>query len=108
MSLVELLQQSAGMRMVDEDGNEDALRLLPPASPAEIEALEAALPCPIPTEVRELLALTPGFANGPIESVDFGGPPDGFGMEAVCSDCSDDEATAAWPRPHAGRPEGGP
>lgn len=83
MGLVDLVRNSAGMRMVDEDGNEDTLRLLPPATPVELAALEAELPCAIPLQVRELLAVTRGFENAPLESVDFAGLPDGFGMEEL-------------------------
>jgi hypothetical protein len=71
------------MRMVDEDGEEDTLRLLPAATPQELASLEAGLPCPLPASVRELLAFTRGFENGPLESVDFAGPPGGFGMEEI-------------------------
>lgn len=71
------------MRIIDEDGEEDVLRLLPPATPQELAALEAGVPCPVPPSVRELLAFTRGFENGPLESVDFGGMPGGFGMEEV-------------------------
>lgn len=69
--------------MVDEDGGEDHLRLLPPPTAHELASLEADLPCPIPHHIRELLALTRGFENGPLESLDFAGLPGGFGMEEV-------------------------
>jgi hypothetical protein len=71
------------MRMVDEDGDEEALRLLPPLTESDIATLEAGLPCSIPADVRDLLAVTRGFENGPLESVDFGGVPGGFGMEEI-------------------------
>lgn len=83
MSLLDLVTGSAGTRMVDEDGNEDVLRLLPPATADEIRALEASLPCPLPSHIRALLAVTRGFENGPLESIDFGGLPGGFGMEEL-------------------------
>ena len=81
MSVVELVRNSAGMRIVGEAGRADTLGLLAPATANEIAALEASLPCAIPAHVRDLLALTRGFANGPLEAVDFGGVAGGFGME---------------------------
>lgn len=83
LSLVDLVTGSAGTRTVDEDGNEDVLRLMPPVTAEELQALEAALPCPIPEPIRELLTVTRGFENGPLESMDFGGLPGGFGMEEL-------------------------
>jgi hypothetical protein len=83
MSLADLVKGSAGTRMVDEDGNEDVLRLLPPATAEQIRALEADLPCPVPSRIRALLSATRGFENGPLESMDFCGLPGGFGMEEL-------------------------
>jgi hypothetical protein len=83
MTLTELFRESAGVRIVDEDGSEDTLRLLPPATANEIVALEASLPCPIPADVRDLLDVTRGFGNGPLETFDLIGLADAFGMEDV-------------------------
>lgn len=83
MTLAELVRASAGMRMVDEDGNEDTLRLLPPATADDLAMLEAALPCPIPPAVRDLLTRTTGFENGPLETFDLVTLSDAFGMEDV-------------------------
>jgi hypothetical protein len=69
--------------MVDEDGYEDVLSLLPPASAAQLAELQANVPCPIPEQVREVLAVTRGFENGPLESLDFAGVPGGFGLEEI-------------------------
>jgi hypothetical protein len=82
MSLADLVKASAGMRTVNEDG-EDVLRVLPAATPDEIAALEAVLPCPVPAHIGEVLSATRGFANGPLESMDFGGLPEGFGLEEI-------------------------
>lgn len=49
----------------------------------ELASLAADLPCPIPHHIGQLLALTRGFENGPLESLDFAGVPGGFGMEEV-------------------------
>jgi hypothetical protein len=71
-----------GLVLVDEDGNEETLELLPPATAEEVAVLEASLPAPLPIEIREALEVSKGFANGPLESLsllDDGG----FGMEDV-------------------------
>jgi hypothetical protein len=73
MSLLQLVQSAAGMPMVDEDGEVDRLSLLPGLTSRELEQLAQRLPCPIPTEVHDLLAFTRGFENGPLESVCFAG-----------------------------------
>ena len=80
--LHETLREVAGSRLVDEDGNEETLELLPPASQAEIAAAQSAIGCSIPTELREALHVSAGFENGPLESfgfLDHGG----FGMDDV-------------------------
>lgn len=82
MSPLELVRQAAGSRLVNEDGEVEHLRLLPPLDAKELAALEARIPCPLPTEARELLAYSRGFENGPVESVDFSGLTE-FGMEEV-------------------------
>jgi hypothetical protein len=83
VTLVDIVSNSSGMRMVDEDGNEEKLRLLPPATTAELATLEAEIPCPIPLHIRDLLAVTRGFYNGPLESFEFAGLSSGFGMEEI-------------------------
>lgn len=54
-----------------------------PPSAHELASLQADLPCPIPHHILELLALTRGFENGPLESLDFAGVPGGFVMKQV-------------------------
>ncbi|NNM06337.1 MAG: SMI1/KNR4 family protein, partial [Gemmatimonadetes bacterium] len=68
--------------MTDEDGREERLELLPPATDAEIAAIEASFSISLPAELREALRVSAGFANGPIESLGFL-DVDGFGMEDV-------------------------
>lgn len=71
-----------GVVLVDEDGIEQTLEFLPPATVEEIVALEGSLPSPLSIEIREALEVSTGFANGPLESLtllDDGG----FGMEDV-------------------------
>ncbi len=83
MRLLEIVQSSAGMRMEDQDGVVEQLRLSSALSAAEMRDLERSLPCPLPEDVRELLSFTRGFENGPLESVDFAGLSGGFGLDEV-------------------------
>lgn len=72
MKLADLVKQAEG-RIVHSDNNRrEPLRLLPPASEAQLRELERILPDPLPEEVRELLSVTRGFMNGPFE-VEFSG-----------------------------------
>src|SRR5215831_12383675 len=66
--LVDTLRAIAGQRVFDSDGHVTHLELLPPATPQQISDLEAKLPGPLPAEIRAALAVTTGFANGPLES----------------------------------------
>jgi len=78
--LADTLKSIAGQRLVDTDGDVTYLELLPPATDAEIRVLEAKLPGPLPDEMRAALAVTTGFANGPLEScglLDL----EGFGLD---------------------------
>jgi len=80
--LADTLRQIAGQKLVDTDGEETTLELLPPATHAEVAALEASLPAPLPDEIRAALAVTTGLANGPLESfslLDL----EGFGLDEV-------------------------
>jgi cell wall assembly regulator SMI1 len=54
--LIDAFREVAGLTLTDEDGNTDVLRLLPPATAAEIAALEEGLPAPLPADVRGALA----------------------------------------------------
>lgn len=78
--LVDALRSLAGLRLRDEDGEAHVLELLPPATEAEMQRLEAGLPAPLPDEIRAALRLTTGLAHGPLESfslLDL----EGFGLE---------------------------
>ncbi len=59
-------------------------RLLPPLIPEELRELEAAIPCPLPVEMREVFAVTRGLDCGELGLMDLAGLPDGFGLEEVC------------------------
>jgi len=78
--LADTLKAIAGQRLVDTDGDVTHLELLPPATEQQIRELEAKLPGPLPDEIRAALAVTSGFANGPLESfalLDL----EGFGLD---------------------------
>jgi cell wall assembly regulator SMI1 len=80
--LATTLQSLAGLRLKDENGTEEILELQPPATEDELRRIEAAVPCPIPDEIRAALRVTKGLANGPLESfalVDL----EGFGLEEM-------------------------
>ena len=82
MTPLNIVKKAEGTRFEDEDGNIDAIKLLPPLSPEELRELEGAIPCPLPDEARELLEYCRGF-DGVLESIDFSGLLTGFGMEEV-------------------------
>lgn len=80
--LADTLRQIAGRGLVDTDGEVTILELLPPATDAQIRALESALPGRLPDEIRAALAVSTGLANGPLESfsiLDL----EGFGLEEL-------------------------
>jgi hypothetical protein len=60
MDAVQRLQAAVGSRLVDEDGHEVVVGLLPPVPEAGIAALQAAVPVPLPAELLRLLAVTRG------------------------------------------------
>jgi hypothetical protein len=80
--LAQTLRDLAGAQLVDDDGTIEVLELLPPATDAEVADLEATLSVPLPSEMREALAVSAGFANGPLESLSLLDLA-GFGMDDV-------------------------
>jgi len=82
MKAIEILRQAEGMRLEDEDGHVEQLRLLPGLSQQEMKDLESQLPCPLPEEAREVLSYCRGL-EGILESVDFSGLAGGFGLEEI-------------------------
>ncbi len=70
------------MKLQDEDENPIVLKLLPPLSEEELQKLQASLPCPIPAEAEELFRYCRGF-DGILESLDFSGLSNGFGLEEI-------------------------
>jgi cell wall assembly regulator SMI1 len=81
--VIDLLQRTRGTIFVNEDGIGEPFELLPPLSAEELRALEAKLPCRIPSEIRELLLFARGF-SGMLDEVHFAGlPGGGFGFEEL-------------------------
>jgi hypothetical protein len=78
--LAETLRQLAGASLTDEDGHEESLELLPPATEEEIAGIGASFSVAIPTELRDAMLVSAGFANGPLESLGFL-DVEAFGME---------------------------
>ena len=83
MSLVEIVRKATRLSLVTEDGDPSPLELAPGLTDAEIDELEGTLPCPVPTEVRELLRLCSGFSQSPQDIVDFTGRDCDYGDDAV-------------------------
>lgn len=79
----ELLRGLDGHAWTDEDGDEQVMRLLPPLSPAEIDALAAEWGIPVPSEVRAVLAVARGMEDVPLESLDFTASRLGMDLEGV-------------------------
>ena len=79
--LADTLRAVADTPLVDEDGGEHRLRLLPPATEDEIADAASMLSGRLPTELLEALRVSAGFENGPIEFgfLDLAG----FGLEEI-------------------------
>ena len=64
--LANTLRELAGLRFKDEDGKEQVLTFQPPATEAELQTIEARLPCRIPYEIREALTSQKGWLMVPL------------------------------------------
>ena len=80
--LADTLEQLRGLELRDEDGAVEILELLPPATDAEVSALEGRLPVALPGEIRAALSVSIGLVNGPLESFNLLGLT-GVGLEDV-------------------------
>lgn len=69
----QVLEKAEGLRLVNEDGVIDQVKLLPPLSGEELRDLEGMLPCPLPQEARDLFAFSRGYEGGALEVVDLSG-----------------------------------
>jgi cell wall assembly regulator SMI1 len=79
----DVLREAANKPLVSEDGEPVRLQLYPPLRELEISAFEKSLPCPLPDEIRELLAFCRGFEGGALDFVDFTGGQCSFEFEAA-------------------------
>jgi hypothetical protein len=82
MKPLEIVRNARAMHLTSKDGEEVLLGLVPGLSESEMKAFEASLPCPLPGDIRELLAFCTGFAAGPAQCVDFTGRSFIFEAEA--------------------------
>jgi hypothetical protein len=78
--LADTLRALPTLSLTDEDGAAHVIELLPPASAADIAALERRLPAPLPPDIRDALLVTTGLADGPLDSFSLLDAA-GFGLE---------------------------
>lgn len=83
MSLVDIIKNAQTTTLVDEDGEEMPLDLLPPLSTGEIEDFANSLPCPLPEDVCDLLTYCRGFEGVVADMVDFTGQDMMFEHETI-------------------------
>ena len=83
MTPLELLREASRQSLTNEEGEPVRLELRPPLSESELAAFQEQLPCPLPPEVRELLAFCRGFEGGAADFVDFTGKACSFEYEAA-------------------------
>jgi cell wall assembly regulator SMI1 len=81
MTPLQLVQDACRTSLTTEDGDPAPLELMAPLSPQEIDAFEATLPCRLPKDIRDLLALCRGFTGGATDFVDFTGRDCSFEYE---------------------------
>ena len=82
MTPTEIIRHAQATTLIDEDGEPVRLELFPPLSESQIDAFAARLPCPLPDDVRQLLAFCRGF-TGTVDIVDFTGEDCSFEQEDV-------------------------
>jgi hypothetical protein len=70
---VEMIRDASSKTLTTKSGKRISLELRSPLSVAEIAAFEERLPCPLPADVRDLLAYCRGFEGGGVDFVDFTG-----------------------------------
>jgi len=99
--LLDVVKRAEGTSLRGERGKMTKLELLPPLDESQLRVFESGLPCPLPGEVRELLAYCSGLTGefgDTVAEVRFSGT-DGFGMEEVfphCVDVAHDGAGNFW------------
>ena len=83
MKPVEIVRAALATQLTDDDGNDVSLELLPPLTQAEIDAFAGTLPCPLPADIRELLAMCRGLEGGAPDFLAFTGDPEALGLEEI-------------------------
>jgi len=71
------------MVLIDEDGEEIPLSLLPALSDSEIDDFAQSLPCPLPEDFRDLLGLCRGFEGVVADVVNFTGCDPCFAYDTI-------------------------
>ncbi len=79
----DLVRNASRDAFITEDGDPVKFEFFPPLSPSEIDVFESRLPCPLPYEIRELLAFCRGFTGGAADFVDFTGDDCMFEFESA-------------------------
>ncbi len=82
MTAIEHLKAAQPSELIDEDGERVALKLLPPLSAGQIDALQQQAGLPLPEELRSLLAFCSGL-EGCLDVIDFTGQSLAFAQEEV-------------------------
>ena len=93
-----VLERARSRVFTNEDGESEALELLPPATDEEISELQSGLPGPIPDDVRSLLELASGFCLFGDE-IDFLGRSAGQYLEGASAcqlDLNNDGCGNSW------------
>mgnify|MGYP001493706332 CR=1 FL=1 len=102
MTPLEVVKHYEGREMScqDDDDLDFVLSLKPGLRDEEIRDVERKWPCPLPDEMRELLAYCSGLENGPLECLDFDdtdGPiQDTFEMVPTCMNVGEDGFGNGW------------
>ncbi len=82
MTAMEHLKAAQQSELIDEDGEKVALKLLPPLSAGQIDAMQQQAGLPLPEELRSLLAFCSGL-EGCLDVIDFTGQSVAFAQEEV-------------------------
>jgi len=81
VTAAEVVRDATTRSLADEDGSPVVVKPRPGLSETEIDDFGKRLPCPLPQDVRELLAYCSGFEEGPLDVVDFTGLDCSFAYE---------------------------
>ena len=82
MTAIEHIKAAQQSKLVDEDGDQVSLELLPPLAGEEMASLQERLGQPLPDELRMILAFCSGI-DGCLAGVDFTGASMSFAQEEI-------------------------